>query len=108
MMSLALNEQRNAVELARNIDDTTNSLLKSNAKLLYQNSVDTARANQRSVIDVSTLEEVHDTLIRTLEDTAQINRDGVRIRKDAEQKIIGLRVNLDRRLIQSNQQEALH
>jgi uncharacterized protein YaaN involved in tellurite resistance len=108
MMSLALNEQRNAVELAHNIDETTNSLLKSNAKLLYQNSVDTARANQRSVIDVSTLEEVQSTLIKTLEDVSQIHRDGVQLRKDAEKKILGMRGNLDRRLIQSNQQEALH
>lgn len=108
MMSLALNEQRNAVELARNIDDTTNQLLKSNAKLLYQNSVDTARANQRGVIDASTLEEVQETLIKTLEDVSQIHREGVQIRKEAEKKILGMRVNLDRRLIRSNKQEALH
>lgn len=108
MMSLALNEQRNAVELAKNIDDVTNSLLKSNAKLLYQNSVDTARANQRSVIDVSTLEEVQETLIKTLEDTAQVHREGAQIRKDTERRLLSMRVNLDRRLIQTNKQEALH
>lgn len=108
MMSLALNEQRNAVELARNIDDTTNDLLKANAKLLYQNSVDTARANQRSVIDVDTLEEIQATLIKTLEDTAQVHREGVQLRKNAEKRILSMRGNLDRRLIQSIQQEALH
>lgn len=108
MLSLALNEQRNAVELARNIDDTTNTLLKSNAKLLYQNSVDTARANQRAVIDVSTLEEVQGTLIKTLEDTSQIHREGIQIRKDAEKRILSLQGNLDRSLTKSTQQEALH
>ncbi|GAB0079394.1 toxic anion resistance protein [Pseudomonas sp. PS02290] len=108
MLSLALNEQRNAVELAGNIDDTTNNLLKSNAKLLYQNSVDTARANQRAVIDVSTLEEVQGTLIKTLEDVSQIHREGVQIRKDAEKRILSMQSNLDRRLAQGNQQEALH
>jgi uncharacterized protein YaaN involved in tellurite resistance len=108
MMSMALNEQRNAVELAQSIDETTNQLLRQNAKLLYQNSVDTARANQRSVIDVETIEEVQDTLIKTLEHTAQIHREGAQVRKDTERKLLGMRANLDRRLIQYNQQEALH
>lgn len=108
MLSLALNEQRNGVELAQSIDDTTNSLLRGNAKLLYQNSVDTARANQRGVIDVSTLEEVQDTLIKTLEDVSKIHREGVHVRKEAEKKVLGMRGNLERRLNQNNKQEALH
>lgn len=108
LMSMALNSQRNGVMLARKIDDTTNELLKANAELLYQNSVDTARANQRAVIDVSTLEKVQGTLIKTLEDVSQIHREGVQLRKDAEKRILSMPGNLDRSLTQINQQEALH
>ncbi|NEU35014.1 toxic anion resistance protein, partial [bacterium LRH843] len=55
-LAISLNEQKNSVQLANTIDDATNDLLKRNADLLHQNSVDTAKANQRSVIDIETLE----------------------------------------------------
>ncbi len=57
MLSLTLNEQKNAVQLATHIDNTTNDLLQRNAELLHRTSVETAKANQRLVIDVETLKE---------------------------------------------------
>ena len=62
-------------KLAKAIDDTTNELLRRNAELLHQNSVDTAKANQRSVIDIETLEHVQNTLIKTVNDVIQIQKE---------------------------------
>ena len=97
-MRLGLNEQRNAVELAKTIDDTTNELLRSNAQLLHRNSVEAAQANQRLVIDVDTLQVVQDNLVRTVEDVIKINRDGVAKRAQAERQILGMRETLKQRL----------
>ncbi len=68
VMALTLDEQKNAVELANTIDDATNSLMKRNAELLHQNSVATAKANQRLVVDVETLKHVHEEILQTLAD----------------------------------------
>ena len=38
------------------LNDTTNDLMRRNAELLKQNSVNTARANQRAVVDIETLD----------------------------------------------------
>ena len=62
--------------LANDIDNANNELLRSNAKLLHRNAVETMRANQRLVIDVSTLKEVQDTLIQTVGDVIKIQREG--------------------------------
>ncbi len=43
-LAISLQEQKNSVQLANSIDDATNDLLKRNADLLHQNSVDTAKA----------------------------------------------------------------
>lgn len=75
-LAISLQEQKNSVQLANTIDDATNELLKRNADLLHQNSVDTARANQRSVIDIETLEHVQNTLINTVNDVLQIQKEG--------------------------------
>jgi len=67
MLALSLNEQQSAVQLANSIDDATNHFLLENAKLLKENTVSTARANQRLVIDVETLRRVHDSLVETMD-----------------------------------------
>lgn len=98
MLALTLNEQRNAVQLATTIDDTTNELLKRNAELLHRNSVETAKANQRLVIDVETLRQVQNTLIKTVEDVMRIQQEGVQQRKAAEKQIEGMRSELRAKL----------
>lgn len=118
MLALTLDEQENAVTLAREIDDTTNSLLKRNAELLHSNSVATAKANQRLVIDVETLKTVQDTLIKTVGEVIQIQRQGAEQRKAAERQIGKMREDLKRQLISdrtdtrqqqpSEPQETLH
>lgn len=98
MLALALTEQRNAVDLANTIDDTTNDLLKRNAALLHQNSVDTARANQRLVIDVATLEQCQKSLIQTVQDVIRIQKEGIAQRVNAERAIQNMRESLVREL----------
>lgn len=104
MLALTLDEQENAVTLAKEIDDTTNSLLKRNAELLRTNSTATARANQRLVIDVETLKSVQDSLIKTVDEVIQIQRKGVEQRKAAEKQIGQMRDDLKRRLVGSDSQ----
>jgi uncharacterized protein YaaN involved in tellurite resistance len=98
MLALTLNEQRNAVQLATTIDSTTNELLKRNAELLHRNSVETAKANQRLVIDVDTLKQVQNTLIKTVEDVIRIQQEGVQQRKTAEKQIEAMRGDLQAKL----------
>jgi uncharacterized protein YaaN involved in tellurite resistance len=80
MLALSLNEQKSAVQLADSIDDATNRFLLENARLLKDNTLSTARANQRLVIDVETLRQVHDSLVETMQEVIRINADGVRTR----------------------------
>ena len=106
-LSLALNEQKNAVELAAHIDNTTNDLLRREAALLHRNSVEAAKANQRLVIDVDTLKEVQNTLIKTVEDVLKIQKDGVEQRKNAEKQIETMRNDLRARLTRNPRKEKL-
>ncbi len=108
MLALSLNEQRNAVQLANQIDDATNDLLKRNAELLHRNSVETAKANQRLVIDVATLKSVQDTLINTVQDVIKIQQEGVTQRRAAEKEIQGMRLNLQKRLSRAEDKKELH
>ncbi len=102
-LAISLQEQKNSVQLAQNIDDATNELLRRNADLLHQNSVDTARANQRSVIDIETLEHVQNTLIKTVNDVIQVQKEGMQKRDEAATRLRTLQHDLNQLVIESSQ-----
>lgn len=97
-LAIALIEQQKAVELSQRIDDTTNDLMRRNADLLRQNSVNTARANQRSVVDIETLEHVQQILISTMEEVEQIQREGEQSRQQAAGRMEEMKTELMQRL----------
>lgn len=99
MLGLALEEQSQSVELAEKMDDFTNTLLKQQADLLKQNTLATAKANQRLVIDVETINHVQNTLISTVQEVTQIQSKAARERDQAVEKIMTLRKDLNARLI---------
>lgn len=98
MLALSLQEQKNAVQLADTIDNATNDFLKENARLLKDNTLSTARANQRMVIDVATLQEVHDTLMSTVQEVTQIHQEGMQQRNSASARLLAMRQQLARQL----------
>ena len=98
-IQLSLNEQKNAVELSNAIDDATNDIMRRNADLMRQTSVETAKANQRAVIDVATLRHVHEQLIQTVEEVRTIHRDGMQARRQAEGELVQLREDMQKRLV---------
>lgn len=91
LMALTLEEQKGAVGLANAIDDATNAFMKRNADLLHQNSVATAKANQRLVIDVETLRHVHDKVLETLMDVKAAHEAGAKRREALTGELEGLR-----------------
>ena len=94
MLALTLEEHKNAVELATTIDDATNMMMRRNAELLHQNSIETAKANQRMVIDVDTLREVHETILRTLWDVRNEHQQGAAERRRAIAELDRLRAEM--------------
>ena len=102
MLAVSLLEQKKAADLAQTIDDSTNEFLRKNAELLKQNSISTAKINQRAVIDIETLEHVQRTLISTIEEVQEIHRKGYDSRRDAEVKIRDLQQELKNRLTEKS------
>ena len=97
-IQLSLADQRSAVELANAIDDASNELMRKNAELVHSTAVGTAKANQRSIIDIETLRSVNDTLIRTVEEVREIHREGMAKRQQIGTEIASMRADLEKRL----------
>lgn len=100
-----LERQRDAVEAQKMVSDTTNKLLKKNADLLHISSIETAKENERGVIDVETLEYTQQKLIDTVTQTMQIQHEGAIKRKESQAKLDTMSNDLRNSLLQAAKDE---
>ena len=98
-IAVALYNQKNNILAQRKVSDTTNEILKKNALLLKQNSIDTAKENERSVIDVETLKKTTQELINTFQEVKRIHEEGKQKRDEASRELENLENELEATMI---------
>ena len=76
-----------AVKAQTAVTDMTNELLKKNAEMLHTSTVEVARQSERGVADIETLKQTNESLIKTLDEVMQIQKDGRQKRMEAEQEM---------------------
>ncbi|WP_342511705.1 toxic anion resistance protein [Sporosarcina sp. FSL K6-1522] len=98
-IALTLNRQMKAVESQKLVTKTTNDLLLKNSEMLKINSIETAKENERGIIEIDTLKKTQENLIHTIEETLLIQADGRAKRKAAEVEIGRMEEELKQRLL---------
>lgn len=98
-IAVALNNQKERIEAHRRITDTTNTILRKNAEMLHQNSVDVARENERSVVDIETLRDTTRELIDTIKEVKQTQEQAAAKRKAIEEEIRKIESELDSSMV---------
>jgi len=83
-IAILVEHERQAVEVQKAVTDATNELLKKNADMLRQATVDIARESERPVIDIDTLKHVNTQVIASLEDILKIQEEGRKLRAESE------------------------
>jgi uncharacterized protein YaaN involved in tellurite resistance len=99
-IALTLIRQRHAVEAQKQVSKTTNELLLKNAEMLKTNTIETARENERGLVDIETLKKTQESLITTLEETLRIQEEGRTKRRLAEQELASMENELRLKLLE--------
>ncbi|WP_066370348.1 toxic anion resistance protein [Neobacillus fumarioli] len=99
-IALTLIRQRHAVEAQKQVSRTTNELLLKNAEMLKTNTIETAKENERGLVDIETLKKTQASLITTLEETLRIQEEGRHKRRVAEQELLNMENELKQKLIE--------
>ncbi|MCG3398586.1 toxic anion resistance protein [Staphylococcus massiliensis] len=97
-IALTLMRQHNAVEAQKQVTNTTNELLVKNSEMLKHNAVETAKENERGIVDIETLRTTQDNIIETIEETLRIQDDGRKKRQAAEVELQQLETDLREKL----------
>jgi uncharacterized protein YaaN involved in tellurite resistance len=98
-IALTLIRQRNAVEAQKQVSKTTNELLLKNAEMLKTNTIESAKENERGLVDIETLKKTQQNLIQTLEETIRIQQEGRVKRRQAEHDLAQMEDELKQKLL---------
>ena len=82
----------------KQVSKTTNDLLLKNAEMLKTNTIETAKENERGIVDIETLKKTQENLVSTLEETLRIQSEGRTKRRQAEQELISMENELKQKL----------
>ena len=100
VLALGMNRSVEAAKAQQAVTDVTNELLKKNAAMLHQSTVETAKASEKSIVDINTLTETNKLLIQTLDEVMQIQAEGKEKRKQAEMELNRIENDLKNRLLE--------
>lgn len=79
-----LASSKDAVTAQRQVSETTNNLLKKNSEMLKISAIETAKENERGIVDIETLQTTQNDLIETIQETLRIQKEGKEKRRHAE------------------------
>ena len=90
VIALGLTHQKEVIAMQKAVTDATNDLLRRNAEMLKINSVETAKANERGIVDIETVKKVNEDLISTIQETMRIQQEGRQKRAAAEKELVAI------------------
>lgn len=100
VLALGTHHSQQAIEAERQVTDMTNELLRKNADKLKMATVETAKASERGIVDIETLQHTNESLISTLDEVLQIQTEGVQKRREAEAQLRRIEGELKQKLLE--------
>lgn len=103
VLALGMQHTQDAMEAQRAVTDLTNELLKKNAEKLHTATVETAKESERGIVDIETLKQTNESLIKTMDEVLVIQQEGREKRKAAEQELAAIEGQLRAKLLDIKQ-----
>jgi len=100
VIALGLQHSEDAIKAEEAVDKMTNEMLRKNAEKLKQSTIETAKASERSIVEVETLKFTNQSLIDTLDEVLKIQDEGRQKRAAAEVEIRKLEEELKEKLLE--------
>lgn len=100
VLAITMFHSESAMKAQNEVTEVTNELLKENAEKLHMGSVEIAKASERGIIDLETLQKTNSELISTLDEVRQIQDNGRAARAAAEDELGRIEGELKQKLLE--------
>lgn len=100
VLALGVEHSAQAAAAQREVTDMTNELLRKNAEKLKMATIETAKESERGIVDMETLKATNESLISTLDEVMNIQREGRQKRAEAEEGLRNMEQELKAKLLE--------
>lgn len=100
VIAMGLERSRQATAAQAAVTNMTNDLLKKNADMLKIGTINTAREAERGIVDLETLKQTNRSLIETLDEVMNIQKEGRQQRAIAEEELGRIEGELKQKLLE--------
>lgn len=99
VLALGASHAGQAAKAQREVTDMTNELLKKNAAILKDTTIEAAKESERGIVDMETLKNTNASLISTLDEVMKIQTEGRAKRQAAEAEMLQMENQLKNKLL---------
>lgn len=100
VLALGIANSAEAARAQNAVTNMTNDLLKKNVEMLHTSTVDIARESERGIVDIETLKNTNETLIKTFDEVMQIQAEGRQKRAEAEAEMRRMEADLKQKMLE--------
>ena len=100
VLALGIANSAEAARAQNAVTNMTNDLLKKNAEMLHTSTADIARESERGIVDIETLKNTNETLIKTFDEVMQIQAEGRQKRAEAEAEMRRMEADLKQKMLE--------
>ena len=100
VLALGVEHSAQAAAAQREVTDMTNELLRKNAEKLKMATIETAKESERGIVNMETLKATNESLISTLDEVMNIQREGRQKRAEAEEGLRSMEQELKAKLLE--------
>lgn len=100
VLALGIANSAEAARAQNAVTNMTNDLLKKNAEMLHTSTVDIALESERGIVDIETLKNTNETLIKTFDEVMQVQAEGRQKRAEAEAEMRRMEADLKQKMLE--------
>lgn len=89
-LAIVINKQKSAIDATKAVSNATNRMMKATAKKVRENSEDTARASEQTIVELETLKDVNKQFIDMLKEVRKIHTQGEKNRETMERALVDI------------------
>ncbi len=99
VLNLSATHSLEAAKTQKEVTDFTNALLKKNAEMVKQSTIETAKESERGIVDLETIRYTNQALIDALNEVRNIQIEGSKKREEASRELVKIEKDLKQSLL---------
>ncbi len=103
VIAIGIEHMEQAAKAEREVNETTNPLLRKNAEKLHSATVEAAKESERGIVDIETLKHTNEQLIQTIDEVLAIQKEGKEARETARAELVQIESELKNKLLEASQ-----